>query len=261
MELPKLPTKGANRWALSFHPTLGYESPKIEVRGGSSSSSSEWRSAAIATEVDWDWVQARFVAARNPVSLGTAFKSEFVDTWVPHANPEEQTVTWHFTDPLGRETELRGSYEGHFRWRVSFYPEILGRWSYYLDHNLNWPPYRSEQVFFDVLGDDLTVVSDHLEKLAQRIEGSELTTPHARFEAFGDEFLRLERAGIQILTPETFRSELGVKFSSRVDEIRRELGEALPEQPSAFGRTTQSFIKQDIARELYRLFGIRLYKH
>jgi hypothetical protein len=260
LELPKLPAKGANRWAVSFHPTPGYESPKIEVRGGSSSSSSEWRSSAIAFEADWDWIQARLIAARSPVSLGTPFESEFVDTWVPHANPEDQTVTWHFTDPLGRETQLRGSYEGHFRWRVTFYPEVPGRWSYYLDHDLNWPPYQSEQVFFDVLGDDLTVVSDHLEKLAQRIEASDLTTPRARFEAFGEEFLRLERAGIQILTPETFRSERGVQFSLRIDEIRRELGEALPEQPSAFGRTVQRFIKHDIARGLNRVLGIRLYK-
>ena len=35
IELPKLPTKGANRWAVSFNARPGYESPEIEVRGGS----------------------------------------------------------------------------------------------------------------------------------------------------------------------------------------------------------------------------------
>jgi hypothetical protein len=78
---------------------------------------------------------------------------------------------------------------------------------------------------------------------------------------FGDEFLRLERAGIQLLTPETFRSERGLQFSSRIDEIRRELGEALPEQPTAYTRKVRRSIKRDIARELYRTFDIRLDKH
>jgi hypothetical protein len=261
LELPKLPTKGANHWAVSFHRRPGYESPEIEVRGGSSSSPSEWRSAAIPFEADWEWVQVRLVAARNPISLGTAFESEFVDTWVPDAKPEEQTVRWQFTDPLGREIELRGSYEAHFRWRVAFYPKVTGRWSYYLDHDLNWPPYRSEQVVFDVVSDDLTIVLDHLEDLAARIEASNLTSRRAKFENFGDEFLRLERAGIQLLTPETFRSERGLQFSSRIDEIRRELGEALPEQSTAYTRKIRRSIKRDIARELYRAFDIRLDKH
>jgi hypothetical protein len=261
MELPKLPTKGASRWAVSFQAKPGYESPEIEVRGGSSGSSSEWRSAAVAFEADWEWIQARIVAARNPVSLGTAFDSEFVDTWVPNAKPEDQTVTWHFIDPLGREIELRGSYEGGFRWRGAFYPKVAGRWSYYLDHDLNWPPYRSEQVVFDVLSDDLTIVLDHLEDLAERIEASNLTTPRAKFESFGDELMRLERAGMQLLTPEAFRSERGLQFSSRIDEIRRELGEPLSEQRSAFTRKVRRSIKRDIARELYRAFDIRLDKH
>jgi hypothetical protein len=260
-ELPELPTKGANHWAVSFHPKPGYESPEIEVRGGSSSAPSEWRSATIPFEADWDWIQARLVAATNPVLLGTAFESEFADTWVPDAKPEEQSVVWHFTDPLGRELDLRGSYEGHYRWRVAFYPKVPGRWSYHLDHDLNWPPYRSEQVVFDVLSDDLTIVLDHLEELAQRIEASNLRSHHAKFENFGEEFLRLERAGMQLLTPQEFRSARGAQFSSRVDEIRRELGEALPEQPSAYHRKVRHSIKQDIQRELYRAFGIRLYKH
>ncbi|MDH3726977.1 MAG: DUF5060 domain-containing protein [Myxococcales bacterium] len=261
VELPKLPTKGANHWAASFHPRLGYERPEMEVRGGSSSSSSEWRSAAIPFEVDWDWIQARLVAARNPVPLGRAFESEFVDTWVPDAKPEDQTVNWHFTDPLGREIDLRGSYEGPYRWRVAFHPKVLGRWSYYVDHDLNWPPYRSEQVVFDVLADDITIVLDHLEDLAERIEASNLTTRRAKFETFGDEFLRLERAGIQLLTPEIFRSERGAQFSSRVDQIRGELGEGLPEQPTAYNRKIRRSIKRDIARELYRVLGFRLDKH
>lgn len=256
LELPKLPMRGANRWAVSFSARPGYESPVIEVRGGSAGSSSEWRSAAVPLELDWDWIQVRLVAARNPVALGTAFESEFVDTWVPDAKPEEQTVTWHFTDPLGREIQLRGSYEGLFRWRSAFHPNVPGRWSYYLDHDLNWPPYRSEKVVFDVLSDDLTIVLDHLEDLAERIEASHLTSRRAKFETFADEFLRLERAGIQLLTPETFRSERGVQFSSRIDEIRRELGEALPEQPTAFTREIRRSIKRDLARAIYRVLEI-----
>ncbi|NNE18934.1 MAG: DUF5060 domain-containing protein [Myxococcales bacterium] len=232
LELAKLPTKGAERWALSFQPKPGYGSPVIEVRGGSSSSSSEWRSAAIPLEVDWDWIQVRVVAATNPVSLGTTFDSEFEDTWVTSGKPQEQSVTWNFTDPLGRRIQLRGSYEGHYRWRVAFNPKIPGRWSYYLKHELSWKPYQGEEVVFDVLSDDLTIVLDYLEDLAERIDASNLKSPRAKFETFGDEFLRLERAGIQLLTPEVFRSEKGVRLSSRIDEIRRELGEALPEQPT-----------------------------
>jgi len=161
-------------------------------------------------------------------------------------------VTWHFTDPLGRELELHSSYEGQFEWRVAFHPKVPGRWSYCLDHDLNWPPYRSERVVFEVVGDDLTIVLDHLEELAARIEASNLSSRNAKFEAFGHEFLRLERAGIQLLTPEEFRTERGVQFSSRIDEIRRELGEALPDQPTAFTRKIQRSIKRDIKRAVYR---------
>ena len=260
VELPKLPSKGARRWAVSFHPKPGYESPEIEVRVATSSSPSEWRSAAMPFEADGDWIQARLVAAKNMIPLGMAFQSELRDTWVPDAKPEEQTVTWHFTDPLGREIELRGAYEGQFRWRVAFHPKVPGRWSYYVDHDLNWPPYRSEQVIFDVLADDLTIVLDHLEDLAERIEASNLSSRRAKFENFGDELMRLERAGMQLLTPQELRSARGVQFSSRVDEIRRELGEALPENPSAFTRKVRRSIKRDIAREAYRTFDIRLDK-
>ena len=106
-------------------------------------------------------------------------------------------------------------------------------------------------MLFDVVGDDLTIVLDHLEDLAERIEASNFTTPRARFEIFGDEFLRLERAGIQLHTPETFRSESGVRFSSRIDEIRRKLGRELTEEPSAFDRKVRRSIKRDIARKVY----------
>jgi hypothetical protein len=252
VQLPKLPTKGADRWAVSFLARPDYESPEIEVRGGSSGSSSEWHASAVAFQADWDWVQVRLVAAGNPVSLGTAFESELVDTWVPDGKPEDGTVTWHFTDPLGRETELRGAYEGQFTWRVAFHPEIPGRWSYYLDHDLNWPPYRGERVVFDVIGDDLAAVLDHLEKLAARIEASGLSSTKAKYETFGDELLRLERAGIQLLTPEELRSEKGAQFAPRIDEIRRELGEALPEQPVPFARRSRRSIKLDIKRAVYR---------
>jgi len=177
------------------------------------------------------------MVARNPVSLGTTFESEFVETWVPDAKPE-----------------------GQFRWRVAFHPRVPGRWSYYLDHDLNWRPYLSEQVVFDVISDDLTIVLDHLEDLAARIESSNLTTRRAKFENFADEFLRLERAGIQLLTSEEFRSERGVQFSSRIDEIRRELGEALPEQPTAYSRKVRRSIKRDIAREVYRALKVPFYK-
>ena len=256
MELPKLPARGATSWAASFHRRPGYESPTIEVRGGTSGSSSQWRSAALPFEAEWEWIQARLIAATNPVVLGTAFESAFADTWVPDAKPENQTVTWHFTDPLGRAIEHRGSYEGQFRWRAAFLPKVPGRWSYYVEHDLNWPPYRSEEVVFDVLADDLTIVSDHLEDLAERIEASNLSSRGAKFETFGGELLRLERAGIQLLTPEEFRSARGAQFSSRVDEIRRRLGEALPEQPSAFTREARHNIKHDIARKVFPALGI-----
>jgi hypothetical protein len=38
-------------------------------------------------------------------------------------------------------------------------------------------------------------------------EASNLMSPRAKFEHFGDEFLRIERAGIQLRTPEAFRSK------------------------------------------------------
>ena len=70
-------------------------------------------------------------------------------------------------------------------------------------------------------------------------------------KSFGDEFLRLERSGIQLLTPEEFRSAKGTQFSSRVDAIRRELGDELPDQPTAFARETRRSIKLDIKRAVH----------
>jgi hypothetical protein len=236
LELPKLATKGAHQWALSFSGRSDYESPTIEIRGGTAEVSSEWRSVAVPFEVDWDWIQARLVAARNPVSLGKAFESELKDTWVRTAKAKDQRVIWTFTSPLGKEIQHQGSYQEDYRWRITFDPQIPGRWSYYVSHNLDWQPYRSAQVFFDVISDDLAEVMDHLEELAERIESSDLETPSERFDSFGDEFLRLERAAIQLLTPEAFRSEEGARLSSRIDEIRNQLGQAFPEQPEAMGR-------------------------
>ena len=63
-------------------------------------------------------------------------------------------------------------------------------------------PTRSE---ISHLADDLTIVLDHLEDFAERIEASNLSSRGARSEAFGGELLRLERAGIQLLTPEEVR--------------------------------------------------------
>lgn len=252
-ELPKLPAKGADWWAVSFVAHPDFESPKVEVRGGRSESTSEWRPAQAAFPGDWDWAQVRLVAAMNPVTLGTAFESELLDTWVPDVKPEDQTVKWHFTDPLGKQTTLDGPYAESFKWRVAFQPTVPGRWSYYLDHELNWPPYRGERVFFDVIGDDPAVVLAHLDALAARIEASGLGSKGARYEAFGAEFLRLERAGIQLLTPDALRSDEGRQLSSRIDEVRRQLGEALPDRPIPFDRDTRRSIKLRIKRVLYDL--------
>ena len=38
-----------------------------------------------------------------------------------------------------------------------------------------------------------------------------------------------------------------------MDEIRRELGRPLPEQPSAYTRKIRRSIKRDIARKIYRV--------
>ena len=142
--------------------------------------------------------------------------------------------------------------KGTFGGAVAFHPKVPRRWRYYLDHDLNWPPYRSEHVVFDVLVDDLTIVLDHLEDFAARIDASNLTTYVRSSTPSVTSSCDWSTPGF-VLTPETFRSEWGVQFSARVDEIRRELGRPLPEQPSAYTRKIRRSIKRDISRKVYRV--------
>ena len=122
--LPRMDTKDVTSMAVSFIPEQS-ELPTIEMRGGSSTEVAEWRLAPPVIDIDWDWVEVRVLAAKNPVVLGTSFQSELRDTWVRTAPPDQQRVGWQFQSPTGLTHLVQATYAEDYRWKVTFEPTAI----------------------------------------------------------------------------------------------------------------------------------------
>jgi len=226
LELPALEAAGAQLVAASFVPERGHERPILEVRGGEDDA---WRAAAHPVEVSGGPVRIRLVAARDPVPLGQTFRTEFRNTWVRTAPPEEQRVPWTFVSPRGRQHVVEARYAGDYRWEVEFQPTELGRWLYFYETSfIDEPgfanPYRSAEGFFDVVAGDRETVRSGLRSLLARVRDA---APPSMMEAvaeFGVPFWRLERAALQLETPESFRAEEGRETFDLLTEVRQVIG-------------------------------------
>ena len=223
LELPALEGAGAQLVAASFVPEPGHERPILEVRGDEDGA---WRAAAHPVEVSGEPVRLRLVAARDPVPLGQPFRSEFRNTWVTTAPPEEQRVPWTFVSPRGEHHVVEARYAGDYRWEVEFQPTELGRWLYFYETSfIDEPgfenPYRSAEGFFDVVAGNRETVQSGLRSLLARIREAAPASKREVIAEFGVPFWRLERAALRLETPESFRADEGRKTFNLVTEVRK----------------------------------------
>lgn len=240
--LPRLGAPGASLFAVSFAPEVGSETPWIEVRGGAGATEEPWRAVAGAFRADWDWLEVRVLAARNPVAFGTAFETELRDTWIRTKAPEDQRVLFRFVAPSGSVHNVDAIYLGEFRWAVEFEPPELGRWRYSWSHNFVPAAHRGPDTVFDVVALDLAPVLLGLQALRAEIDSSAPATAEARVARFQRSFHALERAAIWLVGPEGFSSESGRSVRALVAEIRTALGSrSLPEEPSEWAQPWKHF--------------------
>jgi hypothetical protein len=234
LELPALEGKGAELLVASFVAEEGHERPILEVRGAEDDA---WRTVTHPIEVSGSPIRLRLVAARDPLPLGRPFRSEFRDTWVITGPPESQTVPWTFVSPRGEHHVVKARYTGDYRWEVEFQPTELGRWRYFYETTFSGEPgrlkpQRSAEGLFDVMARDRETVREGLHSLLNRIHEA---PPESKLEAiaeYGAPFWRLERAALQLETPESFRSRRGRETFALLTEVRQALtGKSVPDQP------------------------------
>ncbi len=235
LELPALEGASERLLAASFIPAEGHERPILEVRGGKDD---DWRDATHPVQVSGGPVRVRLVAARDPLPLGQPFRGEFRDTWLTSAPPEEQIVPWTFISPRGEHHVLEAHYVGDYRWEVEFQPTELGRWRYFYETSFTGPPgrehppHRSGDGFFDVVAGDRETVHNGLRSLLARVREAALPSRKEAVAEFGVPFWRLERAALQLETPESFRSEEGGTTFDLLTEVRKALtGRKVPDRP------------------------------
>jgi hypothetical protein len=224
LTLPRLETSGATFFAASFVPEPGHETPTIEIRAGRGGEVSPWQRTLPSRSGPWSSVQVRLLAARNPIPLGERFESELYDSWIRTAPPEEQHVVWTFLSPTGSTYSMDARYEGDYRWRLEFEPQELGRWRYFWTQQFTRKRYRSADGVFDVVVVGRENARRQLRLLRERIETSGIESSPDRIDRFGVTFARLERAALQLETPETFQSESGQELLALLAAVREALG-------------------------------------
>ncbi len=220
--------------AASFKEKKGFEKPIIEIRNNyHDEGNSEWQQVYYPILLDKSSIEIRLTAAIDPIILGNTFNSELRDTCVITGKPEKQHVPWTFVSPSGRKYIVKAVYCGVHLWSVSFRPNEIGRWQYWWTQKFSEKQYSSAIGTFDVLGGDIHNIKKQLALLSNKIRHSKLKPGARRFKEFGPEFMRLERATLQSLTPEMFTSDSGKELQELLRELRilisgRNVPETLP---------------------------------
>src|SRR5690606_28104374 len=123
--------------------------------------------------------------------------------------------------------EVRAEYRGDYTWDVEFVPDEVGRWVYRWENEFVGTTYRSPLGTVDVIVESREAGLAALERLIARIRGSELPRGAKRVEAFGPAFNRLQRAILQLETPETFPMREGSRGPERLGDLLDAAREAL----------------------------------
>jgi hypothetical protein len=229
--------RGARSLAVSFLADEGFEAPRVDLR--SKAEGERWRPASLPLALAADRVDLKLKAAQDPVTVGTPFQSELRDTWVRSAPPDKQKVEYTFVAPSGVRHHVDARYVGDYRWQVEFTPGEVGRWRYYFRHQFE-DPYKSSEGFFDAMPGDREDVERQLRELLADVraawpkveKGQQTEVVHQ----FGERFWRLERAAMQLETPESFRSEDGRGTFALITEIRQAMsGRRVPDEPELEG--------------------------
>ncbi len=236
------PTTKENAWhAVSFRADPGYEHPTLEVRGKVGDEMTPWTRVTQPFQGAWDWMEIRLWAGSNPVLLGEPFESEFSDTWVRTRAPEDQVIPWVFVSPTGVTHTVHADYLGDYHWKTKFLPDEVGPWRYSWSQTFLHEPFHSPVGSFDVVLDDPNHARKQLEAFIAKVSstlapnrkkgstrGSQGKNIAAEEKALRHrlmvQFSRLERAVIQLETPESFRSESGQSLKKLLNSARLLLG-------------------------------------
>jgi hypothetical protein len=174
--------------------------------------------------------EAILLGADRPVALGAAFEAEMHETWVVSGPAEDQEVKWSFWSPDGERHDRLARYRGGFRWRVEFRPDVPGPWRFRWQHDLHGKPYRSPVGHFDVVAADGDAVGRALGELATGLDAGPESRP-GRDRELRSRLMRLERAGVALLSPGEFRSEPGEALKAEIRRVRSALwGRPVPEK-------------------------------
>jgi len=238
LTLPRMPVGvGGSYSFIEFDAEPGHADPVIEVRGGGGDKASSWRSVGAPIRGEWEWLEVRLTAAADPVVLGEAFTAELRDTWVTTGPPAEQRVIWTFISPTGIRHDVRAHYVGDNTWKVEFFPDELGRWHYEWSQRFTEEGYRSEVLPFDVLIGSRENALLQVERFAQALEQTRPAPGSPEHWRSMVQFARIERAAMQFETPETFRSEEGLRLRGLLNRCRAILGNGppppIPQRPDA----------------------------
>ncbi len=217
-ELLHLEKPNVAHWAaVSFVGESGFERPTLLMR---SAGATEWRRVGNVFDLANSGAEVKVSANVDPISLGDAFEASLRDTWVMTAPPLEQEVVWTFLSPTGERITRQAAYQGDSRWSIRFEPPMLGRWRYWWSQTFTENRYQSAIGLFDVVGGDVANVTGELNALRQRIQDSPLSTHLDRVWKFGVEFAKLERAALQRLTSESFRSQASEEIRNVIHGVR-----------------------------------------
>ncbi len=219
---PRIELNGETTLAVSFEATGASGRPTLQVRGGRGESISKWISAEHPVELPgrgWDWAEVRILAVRDPIELGSTFETSLHDTWVRTAAPQEQRVVFVFEAPRGERFEVLADYRGDYTWQVSFTPDEIGRWRYRFHESFLKEPYDSEEGVFDTVVLDRANARRQLSALADRLRENAGATDDAP-SPWAESFWRLERAAMQLETPESFASPSGRELFDVLTEVR-----------------------------------------
>jgi len=222
---------------IEFDAEPGHADPVIEVRGGAGGNVTPWQRAGAPIPSKWEWLEVRLTAAADPVVLGEAFTAELRDTWVTTGPPEEQRVIWTFVSPTGVRHDVPAEYVGDNTWKVEFFPDELGRWHYEWSQHFTDEGYRSAVLPFDVLIGSRENALMQVERFAQMLEQWRPEPGSPEHWRWMVRFARIERAAMQLETPETYRSAAGLRLRELLNRSRAILGNGppppIPQRPDA----------------------------